>query len=126
MRCFRLEHADAGHVWRNVLEQLQISGIDRRLETQKACDVTARPRQALDGAGLYGVTTLDEHDWDRARQLLQDLHCGRGRRIDKVRPRADQRLGVRTDEVRIVAADDPKIDAQVAPLRPSELGKSLY
>jgi hypothetical protein len=37
-----------------------------------------------------------------------------------------QRLGVRTDKVRIVAADDPKIDAQVTPLRPSQLGKSLY
>src|SRR5262249_26782804 len=60
-----------GHSWRNLLEQLQPFHAQTVLQTDKACGVATRPRQAIDKAGTERTDNVREPDWHSAGYFQQ-------------------------------------------------------
>src|SRR5262245_28225650 len=60
---------DPRHSWRNLLEQLQPFCAQTVFKTDKACDVTTWPRQAIDEASADRIDNVREHNWHSARRF---------------------------------------------------------
>src|SRR5262245_20069190 len=63
------DDGDPRHSWRNLLELLQPFCAQTVFKTDKACDVTTWPRQAIDEASADRIDNVREHNWHSARRF---------------------------------------------------------
>src|SRR5262249_46486513 len=94
-------------------------------ELQKAGDVAARPRQALDKACAYRIGGEREHDRHRTRRLEQLLHGWAASGKNDVRRAGCQFRRVFPSLVDIAAAP-AVIDPSIAPVDPAQLRQRLH
>src|SRR5262249_13168197 len=113
--------SDARH---DLLEQFQPFPTNAELKLGKSGDVAARLRQAGYQATVDGISCFQEHDWDRAGQLLQYASRRAAAHKQYVGGNVDQFLRVLVIEPRIVCG--PAIlDLQVATRCPAPFPKSI-
>src|SRR4051812_34377958 len=110
---------------RHIFEKLQILCVEARLEQEHSRHVAARPRQALHETGLHRIAADAEHDRYCTGQPMQYLGERGGTCNDDIWCRGDKLHRVGTYEVRIIAADRAKIEANIPSFRPPELLESL-
>ena len=112
------------HAWCGLLEQFQPFRAQTEFETNKACGVAARPRQAVDEAGADRIDDDREHDRHRAGRLQHRSHGRSARGQNDVGRERGQFRRVSAN-IRGIGRGPAGVDAHVVADGPTQLRQRL-